>query len=80
MNVIYLNGQFYLNRKWFLVSKQNHINGIENLESQAKCYLRKFNGVPKVHEFYLKECRWRFNHSDLKYQVFFLKQLVKLSF
>ncbi|MEN2839502.1 hypothetical protein HPFOLIGI_01690 [Mannheimia haemolytica] len=78
MNVIYLNGQFYLNRKWFLVSNQNHINGIENFWSQAKRHLRKFNGIPKAHfELYLKECEWRFNHSDLKSQIFLLKQLVK---
>ncbi|HDL3913170.1 TPA: IS1595 family transposase, partial [Mannheimia haemolytica] len=25
----------------------------------------------------LKECEWRFNHSDLKSQISFLKQLVK---
>ncbi|HDL3069916.1 TPA: IS1595 family transposase, partial [Mannheimia haemolytica] len=24
-----------------------------------------------------KECEWRFNHSDLKSQISFLKQLVK---
>ncbi|MDW0897289.1 transposase [Mannheimia haemolytica] len=57
---------------------QNHINGIENFGSQAKRHLRKFNGIPKVHfELYLKECEWRFNHSDLKSQISFLKQLVK---
>ncbi|HDL3400756.1 TPA: transposase, partial [Mannheimia haemolytica] len=52
--------------------------GIENFWSQAKRHLRKFNGIPKVHfELYLKECEWRFNHSDLKSQISFLKQLVK---
>ncbi|MDW0761589.1 transposase [Mannheimia haemolytica] len=56
----------------------DHINGIENFGSQAKRHLRKFNGIPKVHfELYLKECEWRFNHSDLKSQISFLKQLVK---
>ncbi len=46
--------------------------------SQAKRHLRKFNGIPKAHfELYLKECEWRFNHSDLKSQIFLLKQLVK---
>ncbi|EME04320.1 TPA: transposase, partial [Mannheimia haemolytica] len=52
--------------------------GIENFWSQAKRHLRKFNGIPKAHfELYLKECEWRFNHSDLKSQIFLLKQLVK---
>ncbi|OOF36045.1 transposase [Rodentibacter heidelbergensis] len=34
--------------------------------------------MPKAHfELYLKECEWRFNHSDLKHQISILKQLVK---
>ncbi len=47
--------------------KQNHINGIENFWNQAKRHMRKYNGIPK-HNFmlYLKECEWRFNHSDFK--------------
>ena len=54
------------------------INGIENFWSQAKRHLRKFNGIPKAHfELYLKECEWRFNYSNIKIQISYLKQLVK---
>ena len=40
-------------------------------------------GVLDVSEFnhfelYLKECEWRFNHSNLKSQISILKQLVKV--
>ena len=56
----------------------NHINGIENFWNQAKRHLRKFNGVPKERfHLYLKECEWRFNHSDTKSQLLKLKQWVK---
>ena len=59
----------------------NHINGIENFWNQAKRHLRKFNGIPKEHfELYLKdlkECKWRFNNSEIKSQISILKQLVK---
>ncbi|MDW0483407.1 transposase [Mannheimia haemolytica] len=69
---------FRINHSTHFAENQNHINGIENFGSQAKRHLRKFNGIPKVHfELYLKECEWRFNHSDLKSQISFLKQLVK---
>lgn len=65
----------------FRINHSTHFaenNGIENFWSQAKHHLRKFNGIPKAHfELYLKECEWRFNHSDLKSQISFLKQLVK---
>jgi transposase len=41
-----------------------HINGIENLWSQAKRHLRKYNGIPRGHfELFLKECEWRFNYG-----------------
>jgi transposase len=44
---------------------RNHINGIENFWSQAKRYLRKFNGIKKDHfTLFLKECEWRFNTRD----------------
>ena len=60
------------------VFDKNHINGIENFWNQAKRHLRKFNGVPKEHfHLYLKECEWRFNHSDPKSQLLQLKQWVK---
>ncbi|TCT18477.1 transposase-like protein [Bibersteinia trehalosi] len=71
---------FRINHCTHFAENQNHINGIENFWSQAKRHLRKFNGIPKAHfELYLKECEWRFNHSDLKSQISFLKQLVKRS-
>lgn len=69
---------FRINHSTHFAEKQNHINGIENFWSQAKRHLRKFNGIPKEHfELYLKECEWRFNHSDLKTQISILKQLVR---
>lgn len=69
---------FRINHSTHFAENHNHINGIENFWSQAKHHLRKFNGSPKVHfELYLKECEWRFNHSDLKFQISLLKQLVK---
>ena len=71
---------FRINHSTHFAEKQNHINGIENFWSQTKRHLRKFNGIPKAHfELYLKECEWRFNYSDLKSQISFLKQLVKES-
>ena len=72
---------FRINHSTHFAEKQNHINGIENFGSQAKRHLRKFNGIPKEHfELYLKECEWRFNHSDLKTQISILKQLVRECF
>ena len=68
---------FRINHRTHFAEKQNHINGIENFWSQAKRHLRKFNGIPKEHfELYLKECEWRFNHSEIKVQISILKQLV----
>ncbi|VEI58875.1 Transposase and inactivated derivatives [Pasteurella multocida] len=69
---------FRINHSTHFAEKQNHINGIENFWNQAKRHLHKFNGIPKAHfELYLKECEWRFNHSNLKSQISILKQLVK---
>ena len=69
---------FRINHSTHFAEKQNHINGIENFWSQAKRHLRKFNGIPKEHfELYLKECEWRFNHSEIKVQISILKQLVR---
>ncbi|STZ10534.1 Transposase and inactivated derivatives [Moraxella caviae] len=69
---------FRINHSTHFAEKHNHINGIENFWSQAKRHLRKFNDIPKEHfELYLKECEWRFNHSDLKTQISILKQLVR---
>lgn len=69
---------FRINHSTHFAESHNHINGIENFWNQAKRHLRKFNGIPKAHfELYLKECEWRFNHSNLKSQISILKQLVK---
>ncbi|EQA95114.1 putative transposase, partial [Glaesserella parasuis 29755] len=66
---------FRINHSTHFAEKQNHVNGIENFGNQAKRHLRKFNGIPKAHfELYLKECEWRFNHSNLKSQISILKQ------
>ncbi len=51
------------------VHKQNYINSIEKFWSQAKRYMRKFNGIPKEYfVLHLRQCEWRFNHSDFKSQ------------
>ena len=69
---------FRINHSTHFAEGRNHINGIENFWNQVKRHLRKFNGIPKAHfELYLKECEWRFNHSDLKSQISILKKLVK---
>lgn len=69
---------YRINHSKTFVNDKNHINGIENFWNQAKRHLRKFNGVPKEHfHLYLKECEWRFNHSDPKSQLLQLKQWVK---
>ena len=69
---------FRINHSELFARGFNHINGIENFWNQAKRHLRKFNGIPKEHFYlFLKECEWRFNHSDLKEQISTLKQLVK---
>ena len=71
---------FRINHSTHFAEKHNHINGIENFWNQAKRHLRKFNGIPKEHfELYLKECEWRFNHSDIKVQISILKQLVRVN-
>ena len=69
---------YRINHSKTFVNDKNHINGIENFWNQAKRHLRKFNGVPKEHfHLYLKECKWRFNHSDPNSQFLQLKQWVK---
>ena len=71
---------FRINHSTHFAEKHNHINGIENFWNQAKRHLRKFNGIPKEHfELYLKECEWRFNHSEIKVQISILKQLVRVN-
>ena len=57
---------------------RRHINGIENFWNQAKRFLRQYNGLKKENfELFLKECEWRFNHSDPKKQRNQLKQWVR---
>ena len=71
---------FRINHSTHFAEKHNHINGIENFWNQAKRHSRKFNGIPKEHfELYLKECEWRFNHSEIKVQISILKQLVRVN-
>ena len=56
---------YRINHSELFADAHNHINGIENFWNQAKRHMRKFNGVPKAQfGLYLKECEWRFNHSD----------------
>lgn len=67
-----------INHSQLFADKRNHINGIENFWNQAKRHMRKFNGIPKEHFYlYLKECEWRFNYSNPKFQIKQLKQWVK---
>ena len=41
----------------------------------GKHHLLKFNDIPKaLFRLYLKECKWHFNHRDLKTQISILKQ------
>ena len=69
---------YRINHSKLFADKMNHINGIENFWNQAKRHMRKFNGVPKEHfGLFLKECEWRFNNSNPKFQLRRLKQLVK---
>lgn len=69
---------YRINHSELFADKHNHINGIENFWNQAKRHLRKFNGIPREHfHLFLKECEWRFNHSDPKFQLSQLKQWVR---
>jgi transposase len=56
-----------INHSELFSDHSNHINGIENFWNQAKCHMRRFNGIPAAHfHLYLKECEWRFNTLNLK--------------
>ena len=69
---------YRINHSELFADRNNHINGIENFWNQAKRHMRRFNGIPRAHfPLFLKECEWRFNHSDPKEQLKQLKQLVK---
>ncbi len=51
---------------------------MKSFGSSSLRHLHQFNGISKDHFYlYLKECEWRFNNSNQKYQLFYLKQLVK---
>ncbi len=53
---------FRINHSKLFADKKNHINGIENFWSQAKRWLRKYNGIPRDNfNLFLKECEFRFN-------------------
>ncbi|MDW0481115.1 transposase [Mannheimia haemolytica] len=79
VNVNKNTAAYYFHRLRLLIYQ--HSPHLEMFEGEIEVdNLRKFNGIPKVHfelYLYLKECEWRFNHSDLKSQISFLKQLVK---
>ena len=69
---------YRINHSKLFANKHNHINGIENFWNQAKRYMRRFNGIPKENfHLFLKECEWRFNHSDPKDQLRLIKQWVR---
>ena len=67
-----------INHNKAFVNKHKHINGIENFWNQAKRHMRKFNGISRDNfVLYLKECEWRFNHSNFKPQQRELKRWVR---
>ncbi|AJJ48320.1 putative transposase [Francisella tularensis subsp. novicida] len=69
---------YRINHSKLFAKKHNHINGIENFWNQAKRHLRKFNGIPREHfHLFLKECEWRFNHSDSKEQLKLIRHWVR---
>ncbi|KFJ43525.1 IS1595 family transposase [Francisella philomiragia] len=71
---------YRINHSKLFAKKHNHINGIENFWNQAKRHLRKFNGIPRNHFYlFLKECEWRFNHSDSKEQLKLIRHWVRES-
>ena len=63
-----------INHSQLFADRQNHINGIENFWNQAKCVLRKYNGIDrKSFLFFLKECEFRFNFGTPKEQLKILR-------
>ena len=71
---------YRINHSKLFAKKHNYINGIENFWNQAKRHLRKFNGIPREHFYlFLKECEWRFNHSDSKEQLKLIRKWVRES-
>lgn len=56
-----------INHSQLFAERQNHINGIENFWNQAKCVLRKYNGIDRQSfSLFLKECEFRFNFGTPK--------------
>lgn len=69
---------YRINHSQEFAQYRNHINGIDNFWSQAKCHMRKYNSISKEYfHLFLKECEWCFNYSDPKRQLHKLKQWVK---
>ncbi len=59
---------YRINHSAFFADRKNHINGIENLLNQAKRYMRKFNGIPRVHfHLYMRKCEWRLTTRTQKH-------------
>ena len=68
---------FRINHSKLFADRHNHTNGIENFWNQAKPHVRRFKGISRAEfDLYLKECDWRFNNSDLSYQLLQLRQWV----
>jgi transposase len=66
---------FRINHSKLFADQKNHINGIENFWSQAKRWLRKYNGIPKDNfHLFLKECEFRFNMGTPSEQLKTLKK------
>ena len=61
---------YRINHSKAFADRQNHINGIENFENQAKRVLRKYNGIDrKSFPLFLKECEFRFNSGTPSRQL-----------
>ena len=68
-----------INHSTLFAQGKNHINGIENFWNQAKCVLRKYNGIPKESfPLFLKECEFRFNYGTPKHQLQILKNWTQI--
>ena len=64
----------HINHSKALADHQNYINGIENFWNQAKCVLRKYNGIErKSFPLFLKECEFRFNFGTPSQQLKILR-------
>ncbi len=62
----------------FVMSKRNHINGIENFWGYAKTKLKSYYGVRREHfYFYLKEMEFRFNYRKAANLAALIKKIVR---